>query len=123
LLYFTFAKSIRLTGLPMPTSTAGIGMTANIHSRLICTLVHMHGCHSLIQRHSKFSTIGLKAVLGGLGNTTEIKSTKTLFTEMEQALIASPGGVDSTLVAKIAYDVLGDHVYCNSCFSFGCQKS
>jgi uncharacterized protein len=33
---------------------------------------------------------------------------KTIFTEMEWALIAYSGGVDSTLVAKIAYDVLGD---------------
>ncbi len=33
---------------------------------------------------------------------------KALFTEMEQALIAYSGGVDSTLVAKIAYDVLGE---------------
>ncbi|MEM8674635.1 MAG: ATP-dependent sacrificial sulfur transferase LarE [Cyanobacteria bacterium P01_G01_bin.67] len=33
---------------------------------------------------------------------------KNLFQEMERALIAYSGGVDSTLVAKIAYDVLGD---------------
>lgn len=33
---------------------------------------------------------------------------KTLFAEMEQALIAYSGGIDSTLVAKVAYDVLGD---------------
>ncbi|MEM7592426.1 MAG: ATP-dependent sacrificial sulfur transferase LarE [Cyanobacteria bacterium P01_A01_bin.83] len=33
---------------------------------------------------------------------------KNLFQEIEQALIAYSGGVDSTLVAKIAYDVLGD---------------
>ncbi len=31
-----------------------------------------------------------------------------IFTEMEQALIAYSGGIDSTLVAKIAYDTLGD---------------
>ncbi|MEM7757910.1 MAG: ATP-dependent sacrificial sulfur transferase LarE [Cyanobacteria bacterium P01_A01_bin.40] len=34
---------------------------------------------------------------------------KNLFQEMDRALIAYSGGVDSTLVAKIAYDVLGDH--------------
>ena len=33
---------------------------------------------------------------------------QSLFKNMEQALIAYSGGVDSTLVAKIAYDVLGD---------------
>lgn len=33
---------------------------------------------------------------------------KQLFAEMEQALIAYSGGIDSTLVAKVAYDVLGD---------------
>ncbi|MBG1263570.1 ATP-dependent sacrificial sulfur transferase LarE [Nostoc sp. BAE] len=33
---------------------------------------------------------------------------KALFQEMEQALIAYSGGVDSTLVAKIAFDALGD---------------
>ncbi|MEQ8464606.1 ATP-dependent sacrificial sulfur transferase LarE [Coleofasciculus sp. E1-EBD-02] len=31
-----------------------------------------------------------------------------LFAQMDRALIAYSGGVDSTLVAKIAYDVLGD---------------
>lgn len=34
---------------------------------------------------------------------------KTLFSQMERALIAYSGGIDSTLVAKVAYDVLGDH--------------
>ena len=33
---------------------------------------------------------------------------RNLFMEMEQALIAYSGGIDSTLVAKVAYDVLGD---------------
>lgn len=31
-----------------------------------------------------------------------------IFTDMEQALIAYSGGIDSTLIAKIAYDTLGD---------------
>ncbi len=33
---------------------------------------------------------------------------QALFAEMERALIAYSGGIDSTLVAKVAYDVLGD---------------
>ena len=40
--------------------------------------------------------------------TEKLEQLKELFTEMEQALIAYSGGVDSTLVAKIAYDMLGD---------------
>ena len=38
----------------------------------------------------------------------KLETLKTIFSEMEKALIAYSGGVDSTLVAKIAYDVLGD---------------
>ena len=38
----------------------------------------------------------------------KLEQLKTLFAEMEMALIAYSGGVDSTLVAKIAHDVLGD---------------
>ncbi|MDB9306295.1 ATP-dependent sacrificial sulfur transferase LarE [Nodularia spumigena CS-591/12] len=38
----------------------------------------------------------------------KLEQLKVLFGEMEQALIAYSGGIDSTLVAKIAYDVLGD---------------
>jgi uncharacterized protein len=38
----------------------------------------------------------------------KLEQLKTLFADMEQALIAYSGGVDSTLVTKIAYDVLGD---------------
>ncbi|NWF60808.1 MAG: ATP-dependent sacrificial sulfur transferase LarE [Fischerella sp.] len=40
--------------------------------------------------------------------TEKLEQLKAIFAEMEQALIAYSGGVDSTLVAKIAYDVLGD---------------
>lgn len=38
----------------------------------------------------------------------KLEQLRTVFTQMEQALIAYSGGIDSTLVAKIAYDVLGD---------------
>jgi pyridinium-3,5-biscarboxylic acid mononucleotide sulfurtransferase len=38
----------------------------------------------------------------------KLEQLRDLFEEMERALIAYSGGVDSTLVAKIAYDVLGD---------------
>ncbi|MBW4677044.1 MAG: ATP-dependent sacrificial sulfur transferase LarE [Desmonostoc geniculatum HA4340-LM1] len=40
--------------------------------------------------------------------TEKFEQLKALFREIDQALIAYSGGVDSTLVAKIAYDVLGD---------------
>ncbi|MGI2906542.1 ATP-dependent sacrificial sulfur transferase LarE [Tolypothrix sp. VBCCA 56010] len=40
--------------------------------------------------------------------TEKLEQLRTLFKEMEQALIAYSGGIDSTLVAKIAYDILGD---------------
>ena len=47
---------------------------------------------------------------GGLRMTLQkLQQLKTLFTDMEQALIAYSGGVDSTLVAKIAYEVLGEN--------------
>jgi uncharacterized protein len=38
----------------------------------------------------------------------KLEQLKTLFAEMGRALIAYSGGIDSTLVAKVAYDVLGD---------------
>ena len=38
----------------------------------------------------------------------KLEQLRALFAEMDRALIAYSGGVDSTLVAKIAYDVLGD---------------
>jgi uncharacterized protein len=39
--------------------------------------------------------------------TEKLQRLQSLFAEMERALIAYSGGIDSTLVAKIAYDVLG----------------
>lgn len=45
---------------------------------------------------------------GKIMSEEKLKQLKSLFQEMERALIAYSGGVDSTLVAKIAYDVLGD---------------
>jgi pyridinium-3,5-biscarboxylic acid mononucleotide sulfurtransferase len=38
----------------------------------------------------------------------KLEQLQRLFAEMDKALIAYSGGIDSTLVAKIAYDVLGD---------------
>ncbi|MDY6936162.1 MAG: ATP-dependent sacrificial sulfur transferase LarE [Cyanobacteriota bacterium] len=38
----------------------------------------------------------------------QLEALTTLFTKMDRALIAYSGGIDSTLVAKIAYDILGD---------------
>ncbi len=38
----------------------------------------------------------------------KIEQLKTLFAEMDRAIIAYSGGVDSALVAKVAYDVLGN---------------
>lgn len=40
--------------------------------------------------------------------TEKLERLKAIFVEMEQAMIAYSGGVDSTIVAKIACDVLGD---------------
>jgi pyridinium-3,5-biscarboxylic acid mononucleotide sulfurtransferase len=37
----------------------------------------------------------------------KLEQLKALFTEMEHALVAYSGGIDSTLVAKLAYDTLG----------------
>ena len=38
----------------------------------------------------------------------QLQQLQALFQEMDRALIAYSGGVDSALVAKIAFDVLGD---------------
>ena len=42
-----------------------------------------------------------------LTTKTKLEQLKNLFNKMERALIAYSGGIDSSLVAKIAYDVLG----------------
>jgi uncharacterized protein len=39
---------------------------------------------------------------------SKLTQLQTIFSQMERALIAYSGGIDSTLVAKIAYDTLGD---------------
>lgn len=38
----------------------------------------------------------------------KLEQLKALFGEMDRALVAYSGGIDSTLVAKVAYEVLGD---------------
>ncbi len=47
-------------------------------------------------------------LLGNRMIELKLAQLRNLFTEMEQALVAYSGGIDSTLVAKVAYDVLGD---------------
>jgi len=42
------------------------------------------------------------------GPVQKLTELKTLFLQMERAVVAYSGGIDSTLVAKIAYDVLGE---------------
>jgi len=50
----------------------------------------------------RFSTIGLKAVLGGLRNdATEIGAIKNLICRNGAALIAYSGGVDSTWLPRL----------------------
>lgn len=39
----------------------------------------------------------------------KLANLKQVFQKMDKALIAYSGGIDSTLVAKVAYDVLGDY--------------
>ncbi|MGL6282994.1 MAG: ATP-dependent sacrificial sulfur transferase LarE, partial [Microcoleaceae cyanobacterium] len=39
---------------------------------------------------------------------TQLAELKNIFAQMERALVAYSGGIDSTLIAKVAYDVLGD---------------
>jgi pyridinium-3,5-biscarboxylic acid mononucleotide sulfurtransferase len=50
----------------------------------------------------------LDSKLFGVTLTSQLAQLHQLFTEMEQVLIAYSGGIDSTLVAKIAHDVLGE---------------
>jgi uncharacterized protein len=47
-------------------------------------------------------------VTGFATATNKLTFLRSLFAEMDRALIAYSGGIDSTLVVKVAYDVLGD---------------
>ena len=40
----------------------------------------------------------------------KLEALKALFADMDRALVAYSGGIDSTLVAQVAYDVMGDRV-------------
>lgn len=44
----------------------------------------------------------------GMMLTDQLTQLQAIFADMDRALIAYSGGIDSTLVAKIAHDVLGD---------------
>jgi uncharacterized protein len=41
--------------------------------------------------------------------TEKLEKLQSIFRQMNRALIAYSGGIDSTLIAKIAFDVLGNH--------------
>ncbi len=41
-------------------------------------------------------------------STIKLTQLRSIFSEMDRALVAYSGGIDSTLVAKVAFDVLGD---------------
>jgi uncharacterized protein len=47
-------------------------------------------------------------MIASLTTLEKLTQLTALFQTMEQALIAYSGGIDSTLVAKVAYDILGD---------------
>jgi uncharacterized protein len=47
-------------------------------------------------------------MIASLTTLEKLTQLTALFQDMEQALIAYSGGIDSTLVAKVAYDTLGD---------------
>ncbi len=50
----------------------------------------------------------MKSTLMTVTLKEKLKHLQSLFRDMEKALIAYSGGIDSTLVAKVAYDVLHD---------------
>lgn len=41
-------------------------------------------------------------------DSSKLDSLRSIFSQMDQALIAYSGGIDSTLVAKVAFDILGE---------------
>jgi conserved hypothetical protein TIGR00268 len=57
--------------------------------------------------HSPFFQLIMSTYLEAMWQE-KLERLKALFIEMERALIAYSGGIDSTLVAKVAFDVLGD---------------
>lgn len=48
--------------------------------------------------------------LGRVAQMGKLEALKALFAGIDRALVAYSGGIDSTLVAKVAYDVMGDRM-------------
>lgn len=65
-------------------------------------------CSQRLARLDRLELIFVVGLLKDMELTTKLEQLRNLFAEMDRALIAYSGGIDSTLVAKVAYDVLGE---------------
>lgn len=63
-------------------------------------------CSQRLARLDRLELIFVVGLLKDMELTTKLEQLRNLFAEMDRALIAYSGGIDSTLVAKVAYDVL-----------------
>ncbi len=58
-----------------------------------------------------------QTVISEPSRSLKLDQLRRMFQDMDRALIAYSGGIDSTLVAKIAYDILGDRALAMTAYS------
>jgi len=63
---------------------------------------------SLSSRYSGYDTNSSKSPMLNASLTDKFDRLKQIFHESSQVLVAYSGGIDSTLIAKVAFDTLGD---------------